>query len=280
MMYALEARVHDPVFAAIEQLAPAPKPHPLGCHRRRVPNRIILWGLMWRLITGSSWETIEVMLQRQVSDTTLRARRDEWIAAGVFEQLLAEAMNAYEKLIGINFHQLLIDASNQLAPCGGEGTGLDYKHPGRQGYKWCIAVDPAGAVVAFDVAAANRNDYKMLLPLLDQLAERDQLCDGVRIHADRGFNYPSTAELLDTFYGIEHFIAPPREQRGQRRKRSLPGPRWIVEATNAWLTNYGQLRRNTDRKQQQRHSALCLAIALWYTNRITNPQRCAYRPIR
>ncbi len=77
MMYALEARVHDPVFAAIEELVPSPKPHPLGCHRRRVPDRIILWGLMWRLITGSSWETIEVMLHRQVSDTTLRARRDE-----------------------------------------------------------------------------------------------------------------------------------------------------------------------------------------------------------
>lgn len=280
MMYALDPRVHNPIFDTITALAPAPNPHPLGCHRRRVPNRIILVGLLWRLVTGASWETIEQLLDRQVSDTTLRARRDEWIQAGVFEMLLAQAMNAYEKLIGINFHQLMIDGSNQLAPCGGAGTGLDYKHPGRQGYKWCIAVDPNGAVVALEIDAANRNDYKMLFPLLDQLAERDQLCDGARVYADRGFNYSSTATVLRSFYGIEHFIAPPRQPHGRRTKRSLPGPRWIVEAVNAWLTNYGQLRRNTDRKQQHRHAALCFAIALWYTNRLTNPRRCSYRPIR
>ena len=39
---------------------------------------------------------------RQVSDTTLRARRDEWIDAGVFEQLKAEALAAFDRIIGLD----------------------------------------------------------------------------------------------------------------------------------------------------------------------------------
>ena len=34
---------------------------------------------------------------RQVSDTTLRARRDEWIDAGVFEKLKDEALAAFDR---------------------------------------------------------------------------------------------------------------------------------------------------------------------------------------
>ena len=39
-----------------------------------------------RLVTGASWVTVEAILERRVSDTTLRSRRDEWITAGVFDE--------------------------------------------------------------------------------------------------------------------------------------------------------------------------------------------------
>ena len=45
-------------------------------------------------------------------------------------------------------------------------------------------------------------------------------------------------------------------------RRSSAGLRWIVEATNSWLSNYGQLRRSTDRKTCHRHAALCLATTV------------------
>jgi len=40
------------------------------------------------------------------------------------------------------------------------------------------------------------------------------------------------------------------------------GLRWIVEATNSWWSNYGQLRRNTDRRIRHRHAALRLATTV------------------
>jgi hypothetical protein len=46
------------------------------------------------------------------------------------------------------------------------------------------------------------------------------------------------------------------------------GLRWIVEATNSWLSNYGQLRRNTDRKSRHRHAALCLATTVLIVGRL------------
>src|SRR5436305_428957 len=123
-MRALEADVVDAVWAATEPLLPVQlDDHPLGCHRRRVSDRLCLWALLIRLATGSSWVDIEAILDHQVSDTTLRARRDEWIAAGVFDRLRAEALAAFDRIIGLDLAEVALDGSLHKAPCGGEGTG-------------------------------------------------------------------------------------------------------------------------------------------------------------
>src|ERR1700740_2970144 len=82
IMRALEAKVVDAVWSTVAALVPdPPSGHPLGCHRRRVPNEVCFRGILIRLVTGCSWIVTETLLGGVVSDTTLRARRDEWIAA-------------------------------------------------------------------------------------------------------------------------------------------------------------------------------------------------------
>jgi transposase len=111
IMRALETDVVDAVWTAIEPLLPAGvDEHPLGCHRPRVPDRLCFRGILIRLTTGSSWVDVEAMLEHQVSDTTLRARRDEWIAAGVFEQLKDEALAAFDRVIGLDLSEVSVDA--------------------------------------------------------------------------------------------------------------------------------------------------------------------------
>jgi hypothetical protein len=51
----------------------------------RWPDRLCFRAILIRLVTGASWVDIEGILDHAVSDTTLRARRDEWIDAGVFD---------------------------------------------------------------------------------------------------------------------------------------------------------------------------------------------------
>ncbi len=86
-MRALEPEVINAVFEAVKGLLPAREDnHPLGCHNPRKPDRVCFQGILIRLVTGCSWETAEQLLDKDVSDTTLRARRDEWTKAGVFDK--------------------------------------------------------------------------------------------------------------------------------------------------------------------------------------------------
>ena len=281
MMHALDPAVHAPVFATIQHLLPERPSHPLGCHRRRVPDHVCFMAIMIRTVFGLSWESTEWVMNHlaghTVSDTTLRARRNEWVDAGVFEQLAAHAVAGYHHLIGLDLTHVSIDGSDHLAPGGGKGAGHSIKHPGRLSWKWCIAVDAKGIPFAWNIDAGNRNDYAMLFPLLDQIKDRDLIKRIGTLHADRGFNYPSTPEHLAD-YGINNFVAPPRKQPGQGTVPLVGlGKRWIVEAANSWLRNHGQLRRNTDRKPEHRHAALCLAITCLIVHRLQDKQTSPIR---
>jgi transposase len=280
MMRALDHEVHDAVFATIKALLPPPPPHPLGCHRPRVPDRLCFQGLLIRIVTGAAWETIEFLLDYQVSDTTLRTRRNEWVSAGVFDDLVAEARRAYDRLIGLDTTHVIIDGSDHLAPRGGPGTGTGPAQRGRLGWKWCSGVDAAGIPLAWTLDGANRNDYKMLQPTLNAIsADPNQLRIGT-LHLDRGFGYKSLPERLRG-YDINALDVIPRNQPGQGRVQLVGfGRRWIAERTHSWFTNYGQLRRNTDRRAEHRHAALCLATALLITARLIDHRNQHYRPIR
>ena len=98
------------------------------------------------------------------------------------------------------------------------------------------------------------------------------------MHLDRGYDYPKIRRQL-TDAGLDDHVIQRRRQPGDRRPKQLTlGLRWIVEAANSWLSNYGQLRRNTDRKACHRHAAICLAVTvlivgklLTYRNRYCRP---------
>ena len=71
--------------------------HPLGCHRLRIPDRDCFDGILVRLPAGCSWDVAARLCK--ASETTLRARRTEWLAAGVFDKLVEEAIAGYDKII-------------------------------------------------------------------------------------------------------------------------------------------------------------------------------------
>ena len=131
-MRGLDPEVANAVWEAAKGLLPAWEDnHPLGCHNPRKPDRVCFRGILIRLVTGCSWETAEQLLNKEVSDTTLRARRDEWMKAGVFENLEAEALAAYDRVIGLDLSEVSVDGSRHKAPSGGEGTGKEPLRPGQ-----------------------------------------------------------------------------------------------------------------------------------------------------
>ena len=122
-MLALRPDIVEAVWQAVAGHLPEreEKAHPLGCHRRRVPDRDCFEAILFRLVTGCSWDVAGRL--GKGGETTLRRRRDEWLAAGVFEALVAEALHAYDRVIGLDLSEVAIDGSLHKAPCGGEGTG-------------------------------------------------------------------------------------------------------------------------------------------------------------
>src|SRR4051794_40355019 len=215
-MRALEADVVDAVWAATEPLLGVqPDDHPLGCHRPRVSDRLCLWGLLIRLTTGSSWVDIEAILDHRVSDTTLRARRDEWIAAGVFEQLRAEALAAFDRIVGLDLTDVALDGSLHKAPYGGEGTGPNPTDRGKLGWKWSVAVDRHGVPIGWTIDGANRNDVRMLEPTLDDIAAVGLLVDVDTVHLDRGYDSGAVRQRL-AGYGLTDAVI-------QRRGTKTPG---------------------------------------------------------
>ncbi len=93
-MLALDPRVFAPVWETFRSLIPeVVDRHPLGCHRPRIDDEICFRGIVARLVTGCSWDTAGRLVG--MGETTLRRRRDEWLRAGVFGQLVELALAAY-----------------------------------------------------------------------------------------------------------------------------------------------------------------------------------------
>ena len=113
---------------------------------------------------------------------------------------------------------------------------------------------------------ANRNDSILLTPTLDDVKERGLLADVETIWLDRGYDSELTrTRLLER--GITDAMIAKKRKRGSGTgsKRQPVGLRWPVERTNSWLSNFGQLRRNTDRFTAHRLAQFALAVALIIT---------------
>lgn len=265
-MLALDPRVADAVWAAVEAHLP-PRPvdtHPLGCHRRRLPDRECFRGILVRLVTGCSWDVAARLTA--ASETTLRNRRTEWLTAGVFDKLLTEALAAYDRIIGLDLSEVAVDGSLHKAPCGGEGTGPNPTDRAKTGWKWSLATDRWGIPIGWVAAGANRNDSILLEPTLQAIADRGLLTDMRTLHLDRGYDSTLTltrcAEL-----GLTDIICAKKRTTSKTtiNKPLSLGMRWPVERTNSWLSNFGQLRRNTDRFPAHRLGQIALAVALILT---------------
>jgi hypothetical protein len=172
------------------------------------------------------------------------------------------------------------------APCGGEGTGPNPTDRAKIGWKWSIATDLFGIPIGWVIDGANRNDSILLEPTLQAVADRGLLADVQTLHLDKGYDSLLTTGrchglgLTDVVCakktpkgapkgttsrkGAPKTKKPPNAKAKTKKTHTL-GLRWPVERTNSWFSNFGQLRRNTDRFSRQRLGQVALAVALILT---------------
>ena len=269
-MRSLDPEVGDAVWSAIEALVPVREDtHPLGCHRPRASDRDCFEVMLVREVTGCSFEDAERLCGYKVSDTTVRDRRDEWIRAGVFDAIASEAIGAYDKVIGLDLSEVALDGCSQKSPAGGEGTGKNPTDRAKLGWKWSVLTERNGIPIGWAIDGANRHDSVLLAPTLDAAEERGLLVEIETIWLDRGYDSQITLDRLAERQIDDAVIAKKRKRGEGGAKKTFPmGHRWPVERTNSWLGNFGQLRRNTDRKVVHRLAQFALAVALLLTAKL------------
>ena len=284
-MRALDPEVANTIWVAIEPLLPSKKDvHPLGCHRQRKSDRDCFDVMLVRLATGCSWEDAERLSGYKVSDTTVRSRRDEWIKAGVYKAIANEAIASYDRVIGLDLSDVSLDGSLHKSPCGGEGTGKNPTDRAKRGWKWSICTDRRGIPVGWAIDAANRHDLVLLEPTLATAAARGLLAEIETLRLDRGYDAVAPLQRVAA-RGLDDIVVAKKRPRGTaegRRPHAL-GLRWPVERTNAWLANFGQLRRNTDRRVRDRLAQVALAVTFILTAKLIDWRKrwCPdCRPIR
>jgi hypothetical protein len=261
-----------PLWAQFSALLPerpifAPT-HPLGYHRRRVPDRVVFEHVVAALVHGSGYERIA---SPGCSDATIRRRLKVWAKLGLSEQVHTLALQGYDRMIGLELEDLAVDGCLTKAPSGGAVAGRSPVDRGKQGLKRSVVTDGGGIPLQVVSAGANRHDAPLLGPTLAGLDKLDRLPDEVTVHLDRGYAGRPSRALLDAL-GFAGAIA----------RKGVPAPiqagsRWVVERTHSWMNAYGKLRRCTEKVQAVVDFYLFLAAALVVIRQLIQRARRRYR---
>jgi transposase len=150
---ALQPYLIEPIWEQFVSLLPERETnHPLGCHRSRIPDRVLFEKLVQVLVLGCAYERIA---DRSCSATTLRRRRDEWIEAGVMARVRELALGAHDEIIGLDLLDVAVDSCITKALCRGEKAGRNPVDRGKRAV----------------TAPANRQNSPLLEETLDALDE-------------------------------------------------------------------------------------------------------------
>jgi len=237
---ALPPYIIEPIWQQFEALLPERRTdHPLGCHRSRIPERVVFEKLVQVLVFGCAYERIA---DASCSESTLPRRRDEWIELGLMERLREICLEAYDRLIGLELSVVAVDGCVTKAPCGGEKAGKNPVDRGKRGIKRSMAVDAKGIPLGAVCAPANRHDSPLLVPTLKAASEvLGALPEEVSVHLDRGYDSSLTRERLAEL-GLGWEISG----------KGKPAPfwatnRWVVERTSSWHNAHKKLVWCTER---------------------------------
>jgi transposase len=240
---AIQPYIIEPIWEQFAALLPERKTdHPLGCHRRRIPDRVVFEKLLQILVFGCAYWRIS---DEECSATTLRRRRDEWIEAGAMDALEEIVKETYDRTIGLELSEIAVDCCITKAPCGGQRSGRSPVDRGKRGIKRSVAVDADGIPLGAVAAPANRHDYPLLPETLDAVEEiLGALPQSARIHLDRGYDSDLTRERLAE-----------RDLIGVISEKGKPSPLWatncwVVERTNSWQNAHKKLVWCTERRSR------------------------------
>ncbi|MFE1879994.1 IS5 family transposase [Streptomyces diastatochromogenes] len=229
--------------------------------RKPLPDREVLCGILYVLLTGVQWEYLPMELGFG-SDMTCRRRPRDWNEAGVWQRahevLLAE-LNAAPRL---DRSRCVVDSSHVRALKRGSHTGPSPVDRGRADSKHHLITDGHGTPLAVLLTGGNRNDVTQLLPLLYAIPPvRGRVGRPRRkpdsLFADRDYDHDTYRDQVR-----DRGIVPAIARRGTRHGTGLGTYRWVIERSFAWLHGFRRLRIRWERRADIHEGLLKLDCCL------------------
>jgi transposase len=248
------------LWSIIQPLIPKPKiNHPLGCHRQRIPDRQVLTGILFVLITGCQWKALDAT--GICSSSTAHRRFQEWAEADVFRSLWHLGLFECLSQKGLDLGWLSMDGAMTKAPLGGDSTGPNPTDRGKLGVKRSLLVEAMGLPIGLVVDGANRHDSKLVVETLASCPIDLHLVENLCL--DKGYDYEHIRIIIEACGINAHIVG-----RGQEKKAKLAGQkahRWVVERTHSWLNrNRGILIRWAKKDENyQAQLELACGIIVW-----------------
>lgn len=149
------------------------------------------------LVLGAAYTKIA---DSTCSATTIRRRRDEWTAAVIFATLEQICLDSYDKTIGLDLQDLVVDGCITMVPCGDEAAGGSPVDRGKQDTKNSLLVDGEGIPSGCVAAGANCQNSPFLAPTLEKLSRFGfNLPERITVHLDASYDSGKIRNLLAKF---------------------------------------------------------------------------------
>ena len=248
--------------------------HPWGCHRRRIPDRVVFDHVIAAWCTAAATNASPPRAARTAPSAAARrvGRRRARRA------LLRTALAAYDQMIGLDLDDLSVDGSSPSPPAGARSPGAprstganrarNAPWPATARASRCTWSRP-GPTTRLAAAGADPGRIVDMIGPLPQYRACTARTSSRRAPGPR-------LRLGQDPRPARSWVR--RRHRRQRRAGTDPGRvRWPVERTHSWINGYGKLRRFTDKRKVIVEFYLYLAAALTVIRRLINQARSRYR---
>jgi transposase len=193
--------------------------------------------------------------------TCWRRLRD-WQEEGVWDLMHFALLNWLARDGNIDWSRAIVDSCSVRAVCGGTHTRPNPTDRAKTWSKRYLICDGQGVPLTVRLTAANRNDSREALALVDAIpplqGQRGRpRCRPASVLGDRGYDAAAIRHGLRTRH-----ILPLLAMRCTTHGSGLGRWRCIVERTSAWLSQFRRLRVRYD-KRADIHAAFLSLGCVW-----------------
>ncbi len=252
------SRLSDAMWARMATLIPPPKPHSLGCHRPRIPDRVAMDASLLLLRTDMQWAALDAT--GLCSHSAAHRRFREWTDAGVPERFWQEGLLACGALEKIDWGWLALDDTMTKAPLGGEKIDPNPTDRGKGGVKRSLLNDGHGLPLALVIDGAPRHDSMLLEQTLAQIViDKPVTAPCSWLCLERGYVGRRVYEHVWQI-GMVPWLRGRRHERMAKREGAR-ARRWVVERSHSWFHRYCRLLICWERHAVSTSRCCTLAVA-------------------